>query len=533
MSKRPKKKGGTTPAPAIGEKSALLPGIASRTYSALLLLILAIALLLRLPGLGTPVGGFHSFNEAHYILVAQNVLRGWILSPSVDQSTVFLETPPLFPYVLALTFATAGVSVLVARLLAVTIGMLLVWVVSLLGRRLFGAEAGLASAALMATAPIAVMVGRNVQTDSMLVLLIVAALVLYHRAGDESAAATRARLQSGFLFGLALFTKLFAGVALLAVVAWDLIVHGVSRPLSDRRRWMAAALVILPAGVFYGYHATRDYRYFVDNVFRGAAGATTVPSTTSEWITLGAEAWWGFSPPVAVLMIAGTLLAVARPRVNLLYLLLPMLSYTLFYLVVHKHSYYLLCLLPFGSLLAAAAVSRIPWRPVRIGIWIFACLYACFLTLVDYGSMKLGFHEFAEASGRLRGGAGMRISVDADVADNAYPVARLYLPRAALALGGAGGQWERDGSSRLSYASSGETATQSKMLFFRNRHGLQLFGWLIAEDHGNPHFFRQGSYYFERTGSLLDFGFPLMHRYPALRLTTPAGSGSESSAPEL
>jgi hypothetical protein len=508
-----------SPAPLIADAGAA-PALSPRAWWLGLGGILILAVLIRLPGLDTPIGGFHSFNEAHYMLVAQNVLRGWVLQPTADRIAIYLESPPLLPYVLALAFAAGGASVLVARLVAVLVSVLLVAVIALLGRQVFNAETGLTAAALAATTPLAVIAGRNVQTDSLYLCLVTAALLFYHRAEHARSAANR--LLAGLLFGLALFTKLFAGMSIVTVVVWDFLTHR-ARPLRDHWRGLAAVLVVLPAGLFYGYHALRDYTFFVDNVFHQAASATTVPTTAAGWLALLDEAWWAFSPPVALLVLIGVAAAIARPRPSSLYVLLPFLGYALFYLYAHKHSYYLLSLLPFGVLLAAAAIQRLPWRAARVALVGVVCAYAALISLVDYGSMKLGFGEFAEAGERLNGGEGMRLVIGPDMASNAYPVVLWYLPRAEIILnpGLDDAQARGDGPLyRLSYVEPTAVATADAPLFTRTRYGLQLFGWLIAEDHGNPHFFLPGKYYVERTGGLLDFGFPVLSTYPDLRLST-------------
>ena len=196
--------------------------------------------------------------------------------------------------------------------------------------------------------------------------------------------------------------------------------------------------------------------------------------------------------------------------------------YAAFYVYAHKHSYYLLALLPFGALLAAAAVSRLPWRAARLAVVAVACASAAFGTLVDYSSMKLGYREFAEAGARLNGGEGLRIVLDPDVTGNAYPVVLLYLPRAQLLF-----SRELDGEAlvtagllrRLSYVAPNEVATPDLLLFCRDRRALQLFGWRILEEHPNPHFFQQGKYHVERTGGWLDFGFPVIGSYPEIGLS--------------
>jgi hypothetical protein len=63
-------------------------------------------------------------------------------------------------------------------------------------------------------------------------------------------------------------------------------------------------------------------------------------------------------------------------------------------------------------------------------------------------------------------------------------------------------------------------------LLWRERFGLELFGWTVAEAHANPHFFRQGAYTWQRTGGALDFGLRSLRSYPAMALVpVPPGVG--------
>jgi hypothetical protein len=54
-------------------------------------------------------------------------------------------------------------------------------------------------------------------------------------------------------------------------------------------------------------------------------------------------------------------------------------------------------------------------------------------------------------------------------------------------------------------------------LFSRTRYGLRLPGSTVLEAHPNPHFFRQGRYFFETTGGF-GFGRREFRTYPALLL---------------
>src|SRR5262249_28062406 len=131
-------------------------------------------------------------------------------------------------------------------------------------------------------------------------------------------------------------------------------------------------------------------------VLGGAATTRGLPASGSEWAGLAIETIWALSPPVAMCVLAGVAFAlVRRSREGLLALLL-LGAYAAFFAWVHKHSYYSLTMLPWGALLAGAALGAIPQSTARRGILAAAAAGAVFVTLVDLTAMKFGFTEFAE-----------------------------------------------------------------------------------------------------------------------------------------
>jgi 4-amino-4-deoxy-L-arabinose transferase-like glycosyltransferase len=192
------------PQPASGPVDP--PGLPPLARSAGLAAILLLAAGLRCAWLDAVVGGFHSHNEGHYVLIAKNFFHGSPLRPTPDEGrTVFLETPPLYSYILHAVFRVTGVSVLAARLVSIVSSLALVLAAFFFSRKLFGESAGLWAALIVAVSPVAVLTGRNIQTDSTMLLFVVAALFFYRRADDGSRAD---RIRSGLFAGLALFTKL-------------------------------------------------------------------------------------------------------------------------------------------------------------------------------------------------------------------------------------------------------------------------------------------------------------------------------------
>jgi hypothetical protein len=518
---RPRETAAPGPYPARGpdESRRVEPLVQAAGLAAILLLAAG----LRCAWLDPVVGGFHCFNEAHYVLIAQNFFHGSPLSPTPDGQYVFLETPPLYPYLLHAVFRATGVSVVAARLVSIVSSLALVLATFFFSRKLFGSSAGWTAALIVAVSPVAVLTGRNIQTDSTLLFFLVAALFFYWRADDGSRAD---RLRSGLFAGLALFTKLFAGIAVAAVVVWELATKKQGW-LKDRTRWTAAAIAFLLPGLFYGYHALRDFAYLRRDLAGGAAAATTFPKTALEWGSIGLEALWAFSPVIALFLVAGVAAALASPSRATLFALFPLAGFAVFYLFVHKHSYYLLTLLPFGAALAGRLVSRLRVPGARAALMIAVALSGAFWSLVDVTSMKSGFSEFAQFGKTAADLPGPEhgLLIDREMSDSYAPVIRLYDPKARLTViddapAGADGRLRLPQKDLylLRFVPPQAQAPPAGWLFSRTRYGLRLPGATVLEAHPNPHFFRQGRYFVDKTGGLFELGRREFRTYPALLL---------------
>jgi hypothetical protein len=481
--------------------------------------------MLRVFRLDAIVGGFHAHNEANYVLIAKNFFHSSLFAPTPDGHELFLETPPLYPWILHAVFRVTGVSVLAARLVSVAASLGLVAATGLLGERLFGRTAGIAAALVVAVAPVSVLTGRNAQTDSLLVLLLVLAVRFFWEA-ERGGTSRRTAMWTAFsvCMGLALFTKLFALVAGAALVAWETLEHRGFSWMRDRRRWFAAAGCFVLPVAFYGYHAVVRGGDLARKLSAGAAIARSASDSLAELASMAPEAWWAVSPVLAVALLAGVLAALsARDGATRLVLILTA-SFAVFYFLVHKHSYYLLSLLPWPALLAGRAFGRARGR-WRTPLAAATAISAVFVTLVDVTSMKSGFSEF-DAFGRAAPGMkGTRheLLVTRDMWESYATLLWLADPAADLTIV-EGAPADSDG--RLQRLGPDEYFVQfvhpragkppAGWLFGRERYGLTLFGITVAEAHPNPHFFRQGKYVIRRTGPPWQFGVPVLTTYPAL-----------------
>ena len=476
---------------------------------------------LRLVEIGCDVGGFHSYNEGNYLLIARNASPGNLLRPVLVEGMTFLENPPFYPYLVALLSHVVAPAHLAARLVSVAASLALIALTWRLARRRVGPGAALLAAAVVAVAPVAVMTGRNVQTDSLYLALVLAVLVLADPRRKEGAGPWPA---VGLLVGLALVTKLFAAVAFAGwAIGWLFLPE--SRPRGTAGRLAgAAALAAGPAGLFYGFHLVADAGSMLPQFGRGALTATNLPATWAEIGSLVVEAFWAYSPVVSLLLLAGAVLAVLRPSRARLYVALPLVSLTLFYLFVHKHSYYLLGLLPFLAVLTAEAAEAWLRPPLRRFATGAVLLTGAFVSLVDLTSMKLGFTEFAQLGAQVRAAAAppRNFVVDEVVRGNAFPIVAYYAPGVSVL---AADQVPAAPDGRLKvppatdllfFTNPNERAAPGVDVFTRNRYGLTLFGVTLASAHPNPNFFRQGPYVFKRTGPPWDFGFTILRSYSAL-----------------
>jgi 4-amino-4-deoxy-L-arabinose transferase-like glycosyltransferase len=154
--------------------------------------------------------------------------------------------PPLFPVVLAGVYKVVGVGSTSARWVAgraleAILGALAVWLICLIGIRLFGAAAGLLAGGIAAVYPPLVLVGSTLMTEPLFIVLILGAVLaaLEHR---ESAHRLRWAILSGVLIGASALTR---GNGIVVAIPLVFLVWN-DRP---RRSWrsLQAPLALLAA----------------------------------------------------------------------------------------------------------------------------------------------------------------------------------------------------------------------------------------------------------------------------------------------
>jgi 4-amino-4-deoxy-L-arabinose transferase-like glycosyltransferase len=487
-----------------------------------LMLVLLLAAFLRLWKIDSPVGGFHAFNEAFYVLIAKNFFHSSLLAPSPDGHGILLQHPPLYPYLVHAVFRIAGESVVAARLVSVAASLGLVLVTFFLGRELYGPAAAMTAAVFLAVAPMPVLTGRNIQTDSTFVFLMTLGAFLYVRAGRDAFRWAAC----GAAFGLAVFTKLFTLVIGPAFVAAEIVAAGGFSWLREKGRWIALATAAVLPGAYYGYQAASHRAELVQEFKAGAGLTQSLTTSIAELPFVLREAFWGFSPAVAVLSVVGVVAALWRLKDRAVLLALcPLAAFAVFCFFVHKHSYYLLTLLPWSAVLAGRALSVLP-RVLRGALLVLVAVSGAFVSAVDLCSMKLGFSEFASfghTAADLPGDTHL-YRTGPDVQESYGTVVQLYDPKARL-LSGAAGSAGPEETWLLAFVPPQARIPSGGWLFERERYGLELFGFSFAEAHENANFFSQGRYLMLRTGAPSDFGLHQLKRYPALALAPLGGGG--------
>lgn len=271
-----------------------------------LLLVLAVALPLLLPGLGA--APLRDPDEGLFASIARAMVENgdWI-TPRFN-GLRYLEKPPLYYWLTALTYALAGPSEWGVRLWSALGGVGTALATTLLGRRAFGRAAGLVGGLLAATTLGIFLYGRLAGVDLLFTALLTLALAAF--LGWARGAAGPHRVVFHLAIALAVLAKGALGLLLpAAVVAGTLLLARPRPPLRGLGlRWglPLIALLVVPWHVlaaraspgFLGYflvetHLTR----FLEGT---AALEDEVPLTTAAFLGVSVVwlvPWVLFLPP--------------------------------------------------------------------------------------------------------------------------------------------------------------------------------------------------------------------------------------------
>ena len=350
-------------------------------------ILLTLSILLFFPKLSMP---FLDPDEGLYATIAQEMLNGgdWVI-PHVN-GLPYMEKPPLYFWLTALTFWGFGPSEWATRFwsaLAALGTVILTWRI---GRRLYGARAGLLAGLVVATVVGNALYVRKASTDELFVFCITLAMYGFLRDAERPDRG-RARFLLFYLgAALGVLAKGFTGVV------FPLLIVGLGMVVARRLSWRDLNLVrgaALFAAVAVPWHVLVAWRsptlfafYVVDNHllrFLDARGYVEddVPSSTLAFLV--ASFLWAFPWSVFTLARPGPD-ASPRARWRPVIVIWLLVVVGLFALSRFKHEYYALPAFPALAVLVGGA-----WASGRdIGRWLVIGLIGC--SAVGLGALWAG-----------------------------------------------------------------------------------------------------------------------------------------------
>lgn len=475
------------------------------------------AIAVRLPHAGDPIGGFHAFNEAWYAEIAKNYHSlGSLLYPTLE-GKVDYNVPPLFSWLLFAVTRIFGFRELAMRLVPILFCAATAPLLYALGARFFNRRAGLAAAALYEFAPVSIIIGRNIQTDAVYLFLMLASMLIYMRARDAGGKGLRLMAAAGLIFGAAFMTKQFAVLILPAVFVWETV-------RARGLKWIGLGHVVfgiaaaLPAAPFYIYHllintsriaGTQEY-------IRGPQTGTVTLYTLKYILS---EYWWGLSPVVAVLCVAGLVRLLARRSAGGWFVISAVVTFNLFFLKWNGHSYYLLFCVPFLCLAAGALLGAVRRRAVAAvvvaaSVAVSAALAVGMLCTVKYGRAEARDFDALMSKQSLR----PVMLIENDLYGSYHPVFFYYGRGLDIREEGAVAKQGRGAvlfpPDRIVFYLAGDnealarcphTPYQPRFIDNEN-YELVLFGRAVTVRMISEHFFKVEGFTFEKAGGPFEFG---------------------------
>jgi hypothetical protein len=327
-----------------------------RYLPAALLVLAAVLVFTNLDG-----GGLRNGDEARYAIVADEILRTGDAVTLHYEGQPYFQKAPLRFWISALTYAVFGVNEITVRFWSALAGLGCIAAVWWLGRRLWGAWAGLSAALILATTPAFLHVhgARTGEMDTLMTLCWLLALVPL--AGER---VTRLGfLTACFFAALCGMTKhlAFAPLAFLTLGP-GLLVTGRWRDIT--RLWVlegaaVALMVVGPWHLLQWYqHGNLFWEVYLGRVVVETAFAFAGPQPGPEWYfpVMFAGGWpWPFLWAAG---LAWTIVNARRHPAGLLPALMVavVLGFTL--VAQRKLAWYVIPAYPALALMAGGALSR-------------------------------------------------------------------------------------------------------------------------------------------------------------------------------
>lgn len=365
--------------------AALKSAIRNRQAPIALYAVLLLAALLRVVPLGLSNPRFFHVDEWDFV---QSAVGMWA-EGTLDPGAPYVH-PGLYRYSIAATYPLVSLVVpdsvdrkwvpyVAGRLVSAATGVLAVWLVYRLARRILPVGGALAAALILAVAPLHVQFSHVAKPDIMSAMFVALATLLAWRLAE--APQRRLYVWAGVAVGLAVASK-YSGIVAAAPVFVAHLAAPSSRAwwrrLTDPHLWVAAACSIVAFAVTSPYTLLKlgsvgeGYRILIarppnPEALPQAPALVQLWDQALSWVTpavmvlavIGAVVWWRERQWAALAVVGSVVVATVA-----------MLS-----LWAVQQPFYLLPLVPAMAVLAAAPVARIgAWRRWAGGALLVLCL---------------------------------------------------------------------------------------------------------------------------------------------------------------
>ncbi len=302
-----------------------------------------------------------------------------------DYMTTYGYYPPVFDLVTTGFFQVFGVNEVAGRLVAVTFGVLAIWVTFEFAKKSYGAKNALIAAALLATMPGFLWLSRVTMLETMLIFFFT--LIMFAFSTWLTNNSYKALVFSGLALGIGVLAKYQVVVAALAMLLCVLFLARKKLKLNLAKLlliFVIVALVVTPW--FYLNYTYNGTKKFETLQYVMSEGGQDRPAYSNRFqpipIFYLVELTWPFndipvhpiSLPIFILGLCGLALFAYRRKPQDVFLLTWFLVVYVFFTVVPNRQWrYVTPLFPILAISAAAFViflySRLRmWQPNQLGL---------------------------------------------------------------------------------------------------------------------------------------------------------------------
>jgi 4-amino-4-deoxy-L-arabinose transferase-like glycosyltransferase len=192
-------------------------------------------------------GSLTTWDECYYSLLAREMQANNTFHKLTFFNSPFLEKPPLYIWLTALSYKAFGISEFSSRITSAVFGVLTVLLTYSFGRRLSGKRAGLVSALILLALPHYLHFSKLAMLDTTLTFFITFMVYAFIRGEEDS----RYLFLSAVSFGLAYFTKGFAAFLGLFIVSGYALLTGKHKLIISRNFIMGIVVSVSAVIIWY------------------------------------------------------------------------------------------------------------------------------------------------------------------------------------------------------------------------------------------------------------------------------------------